>query len=184
MKILETERLVLRKWSLDDAEDLFYYAKDERVGPNAGWKPHENIETSKRIIEGFIEEDEVYALVHKKDNKVIGGIGLHNRSPLGNEDVPQLEIGYVLNPDYWGRGLIPEATKRVIQYGFDELDLEWIWCAHYDFNMNSKRVIEKCNFHYSFMDHKILEKLDNKEVICHYYRLKKEDYEKNKDFYK
>ncbi len=55
MKILETERLILRPWKLTDKEDLFEYAKSELVGPNAGWKAHKSLEESVEIIEMFIK---------------------------------------------------------------------------------------------------------------------------------
>ena len=51
MQRLETERLVLRDWSINDARDLYEYAKSPNVGPNAGWKPHDNIEESLGIIQ-------------------------------------------------------------------------------------------------------------------------------------
>lgn len=48
---IETERLILRKWTQNDAESLFAYAKNPNVGPIAGWPPHKNIEESKNIID-------------------------------------------------------------------------------------------------------------------------------------
>ena len=54
MKTIETERLILRPWRLEDLEDLYQYAKNPEVGPNAGWKPHENLEESRKILEGRI----------------------------------------------------------------------------------------------------------------------------------
>ena len=62
METITTQRLLLRPWALTDAEDMFAYAKDPQVGPNAGWKPHEDVEESKKIITMFVEKDEVWAL--------------------------------------------------------------------------------------------------------------------------
>lgn len=72
MKTLETERLILRKFVEDDLDDLFEYAQSPNVGPNAGWAPHKTKEDSANILKMFIEEDEVWAIVEKKSNKVIG----------------------------------------------------------------------------------------------------------------
>ena len=58
MKALETERLILRPWRLEDAADMYAYAKNPNVGPNAGWKPHESVEESKAILESWIHSDE------------------------------------------------------------------------------------------------------------------------------
>ncbi len=177
MEILNTDRLILREWKEADSKDLYEYAKSELVGPNAGWPPHKNEEESKEIIRMFIENNETYAIVLKSENKVIGGIGLHNRKPDDSlSHLKQKEIGYVLNPKYWGNGFVPEAVNCLIKYGFNELNLDLIWCAHYDFNSNSKRVIEKCAFNYRFQKNDILKLLDNKEVITLYYNILKSEY--------
>lgn len=141
MKTLETERLILREWTLDDAEDMFAYASGEKVGPMAGWKPHESVEESESIIKMFIDEDETWAIELKENHKVIGSVGLHKRKRPGLAG--ERELGYVLSEAYWGQGLIPEAAKRVLQFAFEELDLECVNVCHFDFNEQSKRVIEK-----------------------------------------
>jgi len=94
MKTLETERLILRPWKESDYKDLFEYASNSLVGPNAGWKPHKNEEESKEIITMFIENKEVYAIELKSEGKVIGGIGMHKRIPDEElEHLNQREIG-------------------------------------------------------------------------------------------
>ncbi|MDF2841172.1 MAG: family acetyltransferase [Clostridia bacterium] len=177
MQNLETDRLLIREWQESDYLDLYEYASSELVGPNAGWPPHRSFEESKAIIRMFIENKETYALVIKSENKVIGGVGMHNRTPEENlKDLNQREIGYVLNPKYWGNGYIPEAVKHLIKYGFEEMDLDLIWCGHYDFNHNSKRVIEKCGFKYRFNRNITVELLNNKVVNELFYNISKNDY--------
>ncbi len=58
------------------------------------------------------------------------------------------EIGYVLSKDYWGMGLMPEAVKAAIKYAFEELNVDVLLCGHFNFNLKSKRVIEKCGFEF------------------------------------
>ena len=58
------------------------------------------------------------------------------------------EIGYWIGVPYWGQGLIPEAVKKLIEYGFEELKLDKIWCGYFDGNEKSKRVQIKCGFRY------------------------------------
>jgi len=177
MDILFTNRLILREWEENDSIDLYEYAKSGLVGPNAGWPPHKNEEESKGIIRMFIENNESYAIVLKSENKVIGGIGLHNRKPDDSlSHLKQKEVGYVLNPKYWGKGIIPEAVNCLIKYGFNELNLDLIWCGHFDFNSNSKRVNEKCGFKYRFQKTEILKLLGDKEVITLYYNIFKSEY--------
>lgn len=175
MGILETERLILRRWDVGDIDDLYEYARSELVGPNAGWKPHKNIEESKEIMKMFIENNNIYAVELKSENKVIGSIGIHERySDDTLNELKQRELGYVLNPKYWGNGYIPEAVKYIIKYCFEELRLDVIWCGHFDFNSNSKRVSEKCGFKYQFSKLEILESMNYKNVTTLYYNLLRE----------
>ena len=118
MKSIETERLILRKWCKDDYLDMYDYGSDDRVGPNAGWPVHKTIEDSKEIVDMFIDGDEEYAVVLKSESKVIGGVGLHYKKIDKNMQGGNVrEIGYVLNPKYWGNEYIPEAVKALIKYG-------------------------------------------------------------------
>lgn len=178
MQRIYTERLVLREWKETDFKDLYEYAKSDLVGPNAGWKPHQDENESKEIIQLFIESKDTYAIELCSENKVIGGIGLHDRKPdeiLSH--LRQKEIGYVLNPKYWGNGFVPEAVNGLLKFGFEELNLDLIWCGHYDFNHNSKRVNEKCGFKYRFDKKVVLERLDGKEVTSLYYNIYKTDFQ-------
>lgn len=182
MKTLESKRLILRGWTLEDAKDLYEYGKNSLVGPNAGWLPHKSIDESIEIIEMFMKSEEVFAIVLKEENKVIGGIGLHKRETDTETDLEkQREMGYVLNPAYWGKGYVPEAVQRVLEFGFSEFDINSIWCCHYDFNNNSKRVIEKSGFKYEFRKEEFLEKFDNKRVMTYCYEMTRENFEKRKN---
>lgn len=143
---LETARLILRSWRLDDVEDLYAYAKNPNIGPRAGWPPHVNRSESLRIIQSFMLEDDVWALVEKKSQKVIGSIGLHQDRKRNNRKARM--IGFVLHEEYWGQGLIVEAVKEALRYAFDDLHLNIVSVYHYPFNTQSKRVIEKCGFTY------------------------------------
>ena len=91
-------------------------------------------------------------------------------------NLKQREIGYVLNPKYWGNGYMPEAVNALLNYAFNELKLDLIWCCHFDFNNNSKRVIEKCGFNYKFTKDKKLNLLNNKKVKTLYYNILKSEY--------
>ena len=178
MKTLQTERLELRLWQPTDVDDLFEYAQDPRVGPSAGWPPHENLEESQRIVEMFINDADVYAIVLKSENKVIGSIGLHDRemddTTLGFK---KREVGYVLNPHYWGQGIMPEAVAAVLKYGFEELELDVLWSGYFDFNTQSKRVIHKSGFNYRSTKTTTLARVNNKKVTKLEYSITKEEYD-------
>lgn len=147
--VIETDRLILRAWRETDVNDFFEYACVDGVGEMAGWIHHETIEESRMILSNFISEKNVFAIVYKENDKVIGSLGLHeswaNNDPI-YEDIKLKEIGYVLSKDYWGKGLIPEAVRAVIKFCFDKLELDALTIGHFSTNMQSKRVIEKCGF--------------------------------------
>lgn len=147
---IETERLVLRPWRESNVADFFEYASVDGVGQMCGWLPHKDLEESKTILGLFIRDKKTLALELKENSKVIGSIGLEERE--GEPSVPEgtmgRELGYVLNKDYWGRGLMPEAVKAVIDYCFQELDFDWLTCGHFVWNDQSRRVVEKCGFRY------------------------------------
>ena len=177
MKILTTERLILRGWEDSDYLDLYEYASNELVGPNAGWPAHKNLEESQSIIKMFIQSEDTYTIVLKSENKVIGSIGLHYRTPDESlKDLNQREIGYVLNPKYWGNGYVPEAVMCLVKYGFEQMKLDLVWCGHYDFNERSKRVVEKCGFHYRFNKDVTLNLLGDKVVNEWFYSISKNEY--------
>ena len=148
--VIETERLILRPFKQSDLRDFNEYASVPGVGEMAGWKHHETIEKTQEILDMFIKEDKTFAIVFKKNNKVIGSLGVEK---YGLDDKLTefnsyygREIGYVLSKDYWGKGIMPEAVGAVIKYLFNDLNLDFLTCGYYDFNNQSKRVQEKCGF--------------------------------------
>jgi len=146
MRTIETERLILRAWRLEDVDDMYEYAKHPDVGPWAGWEPHSSKEASLKILRSFIENDEVWAIELKGNGKVIGSLGIHPDKGRMNDSAKS--IGYVLSADYWGRGLMTEAVKCAIEYAFDDMSIDLLAVYHYPANARSKRVIEKCGFQY------------------------------------
>jgi len=175
MKKLESERLILRPFEVTDLDDFFEYCNLETVGPNAGWAVHENKEVSLKIIQSFIEKDEVLALVNKTENKVIGSVGLHKKTDEFNKII--YEIGYVLSTPYEGRGLMTEAVKKVLNFAFMDLNLNEIMVCHFIENNKSRRVIEKCNFVYTHYGNYKTHNFGVKK--SKYYILTKENYLKN-----
>jgi RimJ/RimL family protein N-acetyltransferase len=147
----ETERLILRAWNTEDAENLYKYAKDPKVGPIAGWPVHTSVENSRDIIINVLAVPETYAVCLKQDNKAIGSIGLliGDKSNIKIHD-DEAEIGYWIGVPFWGQGLIPEAVRCLMRYAFEELNIKKLWCGYFDGNEKSKRVQEKCGFQYQY----------------------------------
>ena len=149
-KTIETERLILRPFYMSDLDDFFEYASVDGVGEMAGWRHHESKGKSREILDMFIDEDKTFAICLKENGKVIGSLGIEKYGMEGAltefNGYRGREIGYVLGRDHWGKGIMPEAVNAVIEYLFNELDLDFLTCGYYDFNSQSKRVQEKCGF--------------------------------------
>lgn len=170
---LETPRLRLRPWAETDAEDLFRYASDPLVGPAAGWPVHTDVEFSRRTIREVLSEEGILAVTLRSTGEVVGSIGLHRTTAPGYDG--EREIGYWLGRPHWGQGLIPEAVAALMDYAFTAEGRHRLWCAHYEGNGRSRRVIEKCGFTYAFSQ--------NTEVLGvlrreHYYSITREAWHK------
>lgn len=175
--ILETERLILRPWEVNDGEDLYKYAKSPLVGPRAGWEAHKTVEESKSIIEKILTIPNTYAVVLKETMKPIGSVGImvgeDSNLPIADDEG---EVGYWLGVPYWGAGIIPEAVKKLIKYGFEDLNLKNIWCGYFDGNNQSKLVQEKCGFVYHHSDENIYCTVIKAKRLEHISLLRKEDW--------
>ncbi len=171
MEQLETNRLILREWNINDAADLYEYASNKKIGPMAGWKPHDNIEETQKILQMFIEQNETWAICLNETGKVIGSIGLHRSS---NEY--ERSLGYVLSEDFWGKGLVYEAAKCVMEYAFCNLKMDSISVVHFPFNIQSKRVIDKLGFHYIETKEKATKIFDGTEYDDVCYAITKDEF--------
>lgn len=149
--MLETERLILRRWEDSDAESLYEYAKNPDVGPIAGWPPHQSIDESRDVIKNVLNGKEAYAICLKIDNRAIGAIEL---KPNGHTDMTErddeCELGYWLGKPFWGQGIMPEAAKELLRHAFEDIDMVKVWCGYYEGNTKSKRVQEKVRFRYQW----------------------------------
>ena len=147
MPELLTKRLLLRAIDTDDIDDIFEYSRTENVGPNAGWKPHESKEETLEVMKAiFLGKENIWGIILKNCNKMIGSIGLIEDPKRENRRTRML--GYAIGEKYWGKGIMTEAVREVVRYGFNDLHLDLISAYCYPFNNRSKGVIKKCGFHY------------------------------------
>ena len=173
---MQTDRLILRPWREDDAEELYKYASDPDIGPPAGWQPHTGVENSREIIRDVLCAPETYAVCFKGDGKPIGSIGFH-RADLA-ELPDEYELGYWIGKPFWGQGLIPEASREMLRHAFEELGMNRIWCGYYDGNEKSRRVQEKLGFIYHHTTEGIEVKLMNEIRTGHSNLMTKERWQK------
>lgn len=145
--MIETKRLILRRWTIDDANSLYEYAKDPDIGPAAGWPLHQSVEESRSVIEHAFTGAQCYAICEKHQNIAIGAIELKLNGTTDKVKMDdECELGFWVGKPFWGKGYVPEAGQALIKYAFEQLGMKQIWCAYYDGNIKSKRVQEKLGF--------------------------------------
>ncbi len=178
--ILHTQRLLLRPWKESDAEDLYRYAANPKIGNSAGWPPHTSVENSREIIRTVLMGAESYAVVLKESGEVVGSIGLLiGPDKVDSEQIGSdaCEIGYWIGEPYWGKRLIPEATRALLRHAFADLHFASVWCAYFEGNEKSRRVQEKCGFTYHHTEENKLVKPVGKRFTVHFTRLTREAWE-------
>ena len=176
--MIETERLILRPWQEQDAEALYTYASNPEVGPPAGWPPHTSVDNSREIIKNVLSKPETYA-VCLKDGTPIGSIGLHlNGSTDMTDRDDECELGYWIGKLYWGQGLIPEASRALLRYAFEELGMRAVWCGYYDGNEKSRKVQTKLGFVYQHKTEGLEVRLMNEIRTGHCNLMTKERWQK------
>ena len=175
---IETNRMLLRPWEEGDAAALYRYASDPRVGPSAGWAPHESEEESREIIRTVLSEPETCAVVFKETGEPVGSVGIMpaRREGAGTAQ-DEAEIGYWIGVPYWGRGLIPEAVEALLARCFTVLGCERVWCAYFDGNEKSHRVQEKCGFVYDHTEYDVPTRLENDFRTEHFSKIEKAQWE-------
>lgn len=146
--MLETNRISLRPWVVEDAGALFKYASDQRVSEMALWPRHTSIDMSREVIESFfIPNPYCFAMILKSTSEPIGCIGLipeeaEHFKPQDNER----EVGYWIGFPHWNKGLTTEALKTLISFCKNDLKLSSLLITTDINNRASQRVAEKSGF--------------------------------------
>lgn len=183
--VIETERLILRHFQEDDAEDMYKnYCSSDNVTKHLIWSTHPNLEATKEYLKTVLndykngEAEFRFAIVWKETNEVIGVIDYMPRNEF------TYELGWVLGEKFWGQGIMPEAGKATLQLVFDSGAIR-IQAKHFAGNPKSGRAMEKIGMTYegtlkryaknnkgetcdtkmySIINPKFLEENENKEV--------------------
>lgn len=138
---IETDRLIIRRFSKEDWRDLYEYLSQEEV---VKYEPYEVLseEGAKEEANYRSHDDAFWAVCLKDNNKLIGNIYFEQQDP---KEFMTWEIGYVFNPKYYGKGYATEACKRIIQYSFEECDAHRIIAMCNPENIPSWKVMERLN---------------------------------------
>ena len=141
--VIETERLLLRKVVMDDAEDIFLLRTNEAAMKYINKPKLITIDDAKELIKKMNEPDRIqWGITLKNENKIIGTIGFHRIE----KEHYRAEIGYMLDPEYWNKGLMSEAINKVIAFGFSQMNLHSIEAVINPGNTISRKVLQKFSF--------------------------------------
>ncbi len=146
-KQLETERLLLRRFRMEDVMAMYEnWASDPEVTKYLMWPTHTDTEVTKRVLEGWVnsyEKEDYYqwAIVPKDNNDLpIGSISIVGLK----ESVGLAHIGYCIGRSWWHQGITSEALSAVIRFCFEELEADRVEARHDPNNPNSGAVMKKC----------------------------------------
>jgi ribosomal-protein-alanine N-acetyltransferase len=146
---LQTERLILRKMTSDDAEEAFEYSSDPEVFEFVGGEVHRTIRDSEEFLKEISEKYErqetvVWGIVYKERCKLIGDCGFIK----WDASQARAELDYLLSREYWNQGLMTEAIMEVIRFGFERMQLSRIQEMCEIANVASARVMEKAGMRF------------------------------------
>ena len=145
-KKIETERLILRKFKMDDAENMYKnWAGDDDVTKYLTWPTHKNIDVSKHVIGMWEKEYESpsnyqWCIELKSIREAIGSIGAVNIK----EKINAVEIGYCIGKKFWGQGITSEALGALVKFFFEEVKVNRVESRHDLKNPASGKVMQKC----------------------------------------
>lgn len=136
--IAETDKLILRRYCESDLDDLYGYLSDEEVVKFEPYKPM-SMEEARKNLEWRISTEEMIAVEDKSSGKMIGNVY------LGKRDFDSLEIGYVFNKNYWGKGYAAESCSALIEMSFCN-GTHRIFAECDPENSNSWKLLERLGF--------------------------------------
>lgn len=140
---LETRRLWLTPFSMEDAPAVFAYASNPRVPQHTTWRTHESIEDAEdfiRMVQAY-ESGFCWAIRESRSGLAIGAI------EFGFTDAATASVHYVLGEEHWNRGYMTEVVRAVVDWGLRRYaQIELIRTAATTANTGSRRVLEKCGF--------------------------------------
>ena len=149
--LIETDRLVLRRFRLEDSEAAFQnWTSDEQVTEFLRWPTHENVDITKKIVKMWVDaytNNDFYqwAIVLKNgEDKPIGTIGVVEQ----NDSLNILHIGYCIGSKWWHQGITSEAFSSIIPFLFEQVGANRIESQHDPHNPNSGKVMMKCGLKY------------------------------------
>lgn len=146
---LETKRLLIRNFKLEDLNDFYEYASMKDVGPRVGFEPYKDIESANKYLQKIINKPYYFAIELKEEKKVIGSIEIMDcKKERYNVEIDKnsKEIGACISSKYWNKGYMSEAISEIVRFSFEKLNLDSLYACNSSKNIGSSRIQEKCGF--------------------------------------
>ncbi len=145
MERLTTERLVLRRMDMSDAQDIFDYGRDREVARHVLWDAYRSVSEARAYVRSMqrkyrLGEAASWCIELKGTGRVVGTIGYM----WYQQDHAAAEVGYSLARDQWNKGIMTEALERVLQYSFEDMQMHRVEAQHETDNPASGAVMKKC----------------------------------------
>lgn len=177
---LQTERLVLRPFTVDDAPVMFQnWANDPRVTEFLTWAPHGTVENTTALLKRWCADYEkinCYNWVMVYQGAPIGGISVVRLS----ERDEWAELGYCMGYDYWNKGIMTEAVRTVMEFLFREVGINRLVIEHAVRNPGSGRVAQKCGLTLEGVKRQYFKKHDDEFLDVAQYAILKSDWMKQR----
>jgi RimJ/RimL family protein N-acetyltransferase len=142
--VLETERLTLRRPTLADVKAITRLANDRRIAENTRRLPHPySQDHAVAFVRAMADDKRETAFLIENNHTPVGMVGVNWREP----EAP--ELGYWLGVEYWGQGFATEAARAVIDFTFEEFDIEHLMSGARVANPTSRNILEKCGFQWN-----------------------------------
>lgn len=147
---IETERLILRRYTEDDADAMYHnWANSEAVTRFLTWPVHDSVEITRKVLGAWVERYRDISVYHwgielRGRGEVIGDIAVVSL----NEKTESAELGWCLGEAWWGRNIMPEAAAAVRDYLFDKVGFHRVEARHDSRNPKSGRVMQKIGMRY------------------------------------
>ena len=176
---LETERLILRKGTLNDAKQIYEnYGRDPLVSKYVVWNTHKSIEDAIDLMKKWEESYEKltsykWVVIEKETNTIIGSITAVKVDEINNT----IALGYCYGSNWWNKGYATETLKRVIKFFFEEVKVETIYANHLTSNIASGKVMKNAGMTFEgTLRNRMIDKVSNKPMGLESYSIIKEDY--------
>lgn len=168
---MQVDKVYLRNFCRQDINDMYEFCSQSEI-EMVGWSAHKNIEETKKVLKQWILNENIFAIVEKNTNKVIGYIAVHADSEEGRSDTK--ELGFALNHQYHRQGIMTEVISGVLDDLFSK-DILYVWACCFQNNISSKNLIEKMGFKF-MQEGKFYSESFKKEIPSYEYRMSKDDW--------